>query len=116
MLPIFALGAWFSCLCTVNESILLGIAKPSYAALGNSAKLVWLLLGVPLAFVNYGAFGVVMVVAISDFWRYIPVLIGQVKERISFGTQDFFVTFAGIAMLVVWELIRFLMGLGLTPV
>ena len=116
MLPILVIGAWFSSLCTVNESILLGIAKPFYAALANSVKMVWLLFCVPFAFRSHGALGVVVVVAISDFWRYIPVLIGQMREGISFGTQDFFVTLAGIAMVVIWELLRVGIGFGATPV
>ncbi|MBK8860264.1 MAG: oligosaccharide flippase family protein [Sphingomonadales bacterium] len=42
MLPVLALGVWFSILCTLSESVLLGVGRPSYGALANLVKLVWL--------------------------------------------------------------------------
>jgi O-antigen/teichoic acid export membrane protein len=114
MLPILMAGAWFSSLCSVNESILLGLSKPSYGAVANCLKFMWLLIGVPVGFAKYGVAGAVIAVAVSDFVRYFPVYIGQLRERISFGVQDLLVTIAAIAMMAVWEFIRIGMGFGVT--
>jgi O-antigen/teichoic acid export membrane protein len=114
MLPILIAGAWFSTLCTVNESILLGLGKPVYGAMGNCVKFIWLLIGVPIAFARYDAIGVVVIVAISDLWRYFPVLFGQVREKLSFGTQDLLVTLSAVGMVMMWEFLRVAMGLKFT--
>jgi O-antigen/teichoic acid export membrane protein len=116
MLPILISGAWFSSLCSVNESILLGLGRPSYGAIANFVKFIWLLIAVPFGFAKYGPLGAVVAVAISDFWRYVPVLFGQILERVSFGTQDVLVTLSAIGMILLWELFRLAIGLGVTPV
>jgi O-antigen/teichoic acid export membrane protein len=116
MLPILVMGAWFSILCTVNESILLGLGKPSYTAIANCVKFCWLLVGIPFAYQKFGTVGVVTVVAISDLWRYFPVLLGQVRERFSFAAQDLIITSCAIVLMGFWELVRWQFGFGITPI
>ena len=113
MLPIFIVGAWFSILSNVNESILLGLGKPSYGAIASCVKFGWILIGVPFGYQQYGALGVVVVVAISDNFRYIPILVGQVRERLSFASQDLFITAAAIGMVLIWALLRWTIGFGI---
>ena len=48
LLPVLVLGSWFSILANVNESALLGLGKPSYGALSNVAKLLFLFVGLPM--------------------------------------------------------------------
>ena len=59
---------------------------------------------------------VVVAVAISDIWRYLPVLVGQVRERFSFAAQDLFITVAAFAFVALWEWLRWTIGLGVSPV
>ena len=40
MLPLMLLGVWVAVLCTVNDSVMLGMAKPAYPAIANGAKLL----------------------------------------------------------------------------
>jgi len=110
MLPILILGAWFSTMCSLNESMLLGLGKPLYSAAGNFVKLVWLLVGLPFAYLRFGVAGALVVVAVSDFWRYIPVLIGQIRERFSFGMQDLFATLSMFGFVGLWEWLRISIG------
>jgi O-antigen/teichoic acid export membrane protein len=87
-LPITTLGVWFSILCNMNEAFLLGFGKPQYAALGNAAKLGWLVVALPFAYTSFGFYGVVLAIAASNFFRCIPLGFGQIRTRFSFLTQD----------------------------
>ena len=112
MLPILLIGTWFSILSSLNESILLGLGKPTYGAVSNSLKFLYLLIALPLGYMTYGMLGAVLVTAASDLCRYVPVLVGQLRERFSFAAQDFLLT-SGLLMLVMFlESLRWKFGLG----
>ena len=112
MLPILIIGSWFSILANLNESTLLGLGKPSYSAISNSLKFAFLLVGLPLSVKLNGVVGCVLVFSLSDLSRYIPILIGQRRERFSFGMQDLLITFAMFAMIGFWEGLRWILGFG----
>jgi O-antigen/teichoic acid export membrane protein len=112
MLPLLILGSWFSVLAYVNESILLGLGKPSYSAVANGAKLAFLVIGMPLMVLVFGLLGGVMVVALADLCRYVPILIGQRRERFSFGMQDLLLTSAVFATIGLLEWLRWVSGFG----
>ena len=112
MLPILIMGSWFSILSNLNEATLLGLGKPFYSALSNSAKFALLLFGLPLGVKAYGLFGGIMVIALVNPFRYFALLVGQRRERLSFGVQDLFVTFAMLSLIIFWEWLRWISGLG----
>jgi O-antigen/teichoic acid export membrane protein len=112
ILPVLILGSWFTVLATINEATLLGIGKPSYAAIANSLKLVFLLIGLALGTSAYGLLGGVVVVASADLCRYFPTLFGQMHERFSFGRQDLLMTLAVLLMVVLMEYARWVLGFG----
>lgn len=112
MLPVLVVGAWFSMLCSINESTLMGLRKPSYAAYGNGSKFGWLLIGLPLGVTAHGMVGVIVVVAVSDLFRYIPILVGQIRERFSFALQDLSITLVMFGLIGVWEGARWILGFG----
>jgi O-antigen/teichoic acid export membrane protein len=112
MAPILITGSWISILCSLNESTLLGLGKPSYGAIGNSMKFGWLLFGLPLSFLHYGPTGAIIVIALSDAFRYTPVFIGQIREGFAFGQQDLFVTLLMLGLFGGFEWLRWLIGLG----
>jgi O-antigen/teichoic acid export membrane protein len=112
ILPVLILGSWFTVLATMNESALLGIGKPSYAAIANSLKLLFLFIGLFLATSSYGLLGGVVVVASADLCRYFPTLLGQIREQFSFGRQDLLMTLAVLLMIVLMEYIRWTLGFG----
>jgi O-antigen/teichoic acid export membrane protein len=112
ILPVLILGSWFTVLATLNESALLGIGKPSYAAAANGLKLVFLIVGLTLGTSMYGLLGGVVVVAMADLCRYVPTLVGQVRERFSFGMQDLLVTCAVLLMICLLEYARYSLGFG----
>jgi O-antigen/teichoic acid export membrane protein len=112
ILPVLILGSWFTVLATINESAMLGIGKPSYAAIANGLKLLFLLIGLSLGTSSYGLLGGVIVVASADLFRYFPTLFGQVRERFSFGRQDLLMTFVVLLMVGLMEYVRSALGFG----
>lgn len=114
MLPILLVGSWFSILCSINESMLLGVGKPLYSALANGVKFGCLLIGLPIILMKYGLIGGIIVVAAAECFRYVSVLVGQIRERLSFGVQDCLITLMVFAVTILGELIRRELGLG-TP-
>lgn len=112
MLPVLAVGVWFSILCTLGESVLLGIGRPSYGAIANLFKLVWLLVGLPLAVASYGVAGAVCVMAASDFVKYLPLMRSQRAEHISFLRQDILITLVMFAMIVAWRSLFWSVGMS----
>lgn len=112
MLPVLAIGVWFSILCTLSESVLLGIGRPSYGAIANLIKFAWLLVGLPLAVVYYGIAGAVCVMASSDFIRYLPLLHSQKAEHISFFRQDVVITIAMCGMVIAWRTLFWSLGIS----
>jgi len=112
MLPVLAFGVWFSILCTISESILLGVGRPSYGAIANLIKLLWLLVGLPVGVVYFGVAGAVGVMASADMVRYVPLLRAQKLEHISFFRQDLVITVALCTMVVVWRTLLWSVGLS----
>jgi O-antigen/teichoic acid export membrane protein len=112
MLPVLIIGSWFSVLTYINEATLLGLGRPAYVAGANSAKFIFLLVGLPLGISIFGLFGGVLVVVMSELFRYLPVLVGQRREQFSFGMQDFFLTVAVFLLMTVWEVVRWRAGYG----
>lgn len=112
MLPVLAFGVWFSILCTISESILLGVGRPSYGAIANLIKLVWLLVGLPVGVVYFGVAGAVGVMASADLIRYVPLLHAQRREHISFFRQDLAITLALCVMVVGWRTLLWAFGLS----
>lgn len=112
MLPVLLLGAWFSMISSFNDATLLGLGKPLYSAVGNALKLAWLLFGFPIGFARFGTLGAIAVIAISDLWRYLPILVGQSRERFSFPAQDLVTTLVMFALVGLCEWLRWTLGFG----
>jgi O-antigen/teichoic acid export membrane protein len=112
MLPLLVIGSWFSLLANVNESKLLGLGKPSYSAIANSSKFIFLLIGLPLGVMVFGLLGGIVVVTLSDLFRYFPILWGERREHFSFGAQDLVITLAVFLLIGLGEWLRWLSGFG----
>ena len=112
MLPVLALGAWFSMLATTNESTLLGLGASSYTAIANTVRLLLMVVGIPLSLKFKGLYGAIVTLVLVEVCRYAPVYIGQRRQRFSFWAQDVAITLAMFAMIGLWELLRWACGLG----
>ena len=114
MLSVMLIGKWFSTLSYINEATLIGFSKPSYGAYSFAIKFVALLVGLPLAFASYGILGAIIFVAVSETLRYIPLLIGQTRERFAFFGQDIAMTFLMLMLAGLWEWVRSVFGFGVS--
>jgi O-antigen/teichoic acid export membrane protein len=112
MLPVLIIGAWFAIMSNLNESTLMGLGRPNYGAFANSAKFGFLLIALPLSVAHLGVVGGVFVIAASDLCRFVPILIGQIRERFSFGGQDLLVTLVVFSLIALWEWLRWAAGFG----
>ena len=112
ILSILLVGRWFAMLCNINEAVLIGFRKPFYNAAGLAVKLGLLLVGLPLTFIKFGIVGAIIFVAVSEVLRYVPLLIGQARERFSFAMQDFLTTGLMLGLIVLLEWLRFALGFG----
>ena len=70
MLPMLIMGSWFSLLANVNEATLLGLGRPAYSAIANSAKFIFLLVALPVGFTAFGILGAIVVIVLCDLFRY----------------------------------------------
>lgn len=91
---------------------LLGLGKPNYSAFSNGSKLMFLVIGLPLGVKFDGLVGGVLVIALSDVARYIPVLVGQRRERFSFAGQDLLTSVGLFSLIASLEWLRWVFGLG----
>ena len=92
ILPVLLLGVWLAILCVVNDSILLGTGKPAYTTAANAAKLVTLLLGIPIAFHYWGLIGAVLVLNVGEAVRYVVLWAFGRRQHLGFGRDDLALT------------------------
>ena len=111
MLPLMLLGVWVAILCTVNDSVMLGTAKPAYPAIANAAKLATFIVGVPIAFHYYGLLAALIVLNAGEVVRYVVLWAFSRRQHLAFGRDDLAMTILFlIAILAARELFH-LIGL-----
>ena len=105
MLPLMLLGVWVAVLCTVNDSVMQGTAKPAYPAIANAAKLATYIIGVPIAFQYYGLLAALIVLNAGEVVRYIVLWVFSRRQHLAFGRDDLALTILFfIAILAIREL------------
>src|SRR5437763_1977264 len=112
ILPVLCVGVWFGILTSINDSILMGLARPAYPALSNAAKLITYLIGVPLAFYFYGFVAAVAVISAGEVVKYAALWLLSHKEHLRFGRDDFALTIAFVVTAVVVGEITRILGVG----
>ena len=112
MLSVMLIGRWISMVSYINEGTLIGFGRPLYGAYAWGLKFAVLLIGLPLAFIEYGIVGAIIFVVVSEIFRYVPLLIGQTRERFSFVGQDLATTLLMLALVLFWGWLRSALGLG----
>jgi O-antigen/teichoic acid export membrane protein len=112
MVSVLNIGVWFAIISNINGSVLLGFGKPSYGAAGSIVKFICIWIGLPFGLSKYGVLGAVIVVSFSDFCRYFPIFVGQLRERFSFGTQDLVATALMLTSMAIFQYVRWSLNLG----
>ncbi|WP_353258683.1 oligosaccharide flippase family protein [Prochlorothrix hollandica] len=112
MLPILCLGIWFSVLFQTCESSLKGLGKPIYAAQANFVKLGTLFFGLPWSFQQYGILGCILTIAASEFFSYLAVQYGLIREQFVFLKQDVIMTLYTVGIIAIFGALRWSLGFG----
>ncbi|NUT01579.1 MAG: oligosaccharide flippase family protein [Sphingomonas sp.] len=92
ILPLLLLGVWVAILCKVNDSVLLGMARPAYTAIANGAKLLTFVVGIPFAFLYYGLMGAIVVLNAGEVVRYVVLWLFSRRKHLAFGRDDLALT------------------------
>lgn len=114
MLPLLLFGVWLTILCMMNEYTLLGVGRPLYGVAGNTLKLAYFFLVLPLSFQHFGILGAISAIAVSEVGRYLVIAVGQRWEGLSFLRQDVTATLVLIGLVALLSWCRFAAGFG-TP-
>lgn len=112
MLPIMLAGVWFAILSSISDSLMLGIGRPAYVATANAAKLVWIVVALPLALAGYGLFGALLAFTLGDAVRYIALAALKRGQGLSFIRQDLAYTALFFGLVVAMRVTVANFGLG----
>ncbi|GBF81430.1 oligosaccharide flippase family protein [Aphanothece sacrum] len=112
MLPLLSLGLWPLMLSITVDKSLYALGKPFYPALGNCFKFLYMLLFLPMAFLNFGFLGAIWVIVLNDFPYYITINFKLWKEKLSCLSQDLQATLLLVALIIIEITIRNLLGFG----
>ena len=107
ILPVLLLGVWLAILCVVSDSILLGTGKPAYTTGANAAKLITLVIGIPIAFHYWGLLGAVVVLNAGEAVRYVVLWAFGRRQHLGFGRDDLALT---ILFLITTSFVRELLS------
>jgi O-antigen/teichoic acid export membrane protein len=111
MVPILMLGLWPRMLeQTINES-LTAIGRLQYNPIGSVGRLIFVAVGVPLAFHHGGIGGAVVVIALADVPNYLADMCGLWKNGLLCMRQDLLASCLLVAVLGIGLWIRHLAGL-----
>jgi O-antigen/teichoic acid export membrane protein len=88
ILPLLLIATWFYILTTINDSILLGTSKPAFPAFANGAKLATLVVGVPIAFIQFGFMAAIIVLIAGEVMRYVVLWAFSRRKHLAFGRDD----------------------------
>jgi len=113
ILPLLAFGMWPLLLISTIEGSLLATGKPKYAAAGNLAKFLYMIMILPLSFRLGGQAGVVLAIALSDLPSYAIISIGLSREKLSLLKQDMLLTLILLVSTAFLVALRMLTGIGL---
>jgi O-antigen/teichoic acid export membrane protein len=88
ILQVLSVGTWFLSLEMSNGSALLAEGKPKWVAAGSAAKLVAMVVLIPLGMATHGFLGAVAGFAASELFRYVVSLVGASRSRLRGYRQD----------------------------
>ena len=110
-LTVLLIGSWFSILATLADPIMMGIGQPSSVAFSNAAKLVVIVIALPLVLGRYGINAALVVFVIADMVRYFVLLFKLRSAGIGFMRQDILVTFLFFILIFAFRELTMLFGL-----
>ena len=88
IIQLLAAGMWFLVMETANGTALLALGQPKWLAAGNAAKLLGMVVLIPIGFLRFGFPGAVAGFAGSEILRYVVSVVGARRHRVACLGQD----------------------------
>jgi O-antigen/teichoic acid export membrane protein len=92
IVQLLAAGIWFLVLENANGTALLALGQPKWVAAGNAAKLIGMVVLIPIGFIHFGFPGAVLAFAGSEILRYATSVVGARRFRVACFGQDMALT------------------------
>ncbi|MGL5942411.1 MAG: oligosaccharide flippase family protein [Waterburya sp.] len=113
MLPILGLGIWPIVLSETLGRCLAGLGKPQYAAWGSFYRFLFIVIGLPWGFSQWGILGALLVIALNDIPTYLTVSYGLWREKLLCLRQDLQATVVFLGLVILILLVRSFLGIDL---
>lgn len=113
MMPLLALGSWFSALFFIANPCLLALGKPFYSAQSRGLRFVVIAVGTLVGFRVAGIVGAVLVIAFGDLPAYLSIQYSLHREGLGCFTQDLLSTMLLLGVIGLVFLGRLFFGFGL---
>lgn len=108
IVQLLACGAWFFALEATNGAALLACDRAKWVAFSNGAKLVGMIVLIPIGFALWGFPGAVACYAFSDVFKWLVSCIGISQLKLAAWTRDIVYTLwtAGASLAGLWASTR----------
>lgn len=113
MMPVLALGTWFSALFFIADPCILGLGKSFYTAQSRALRLLVVTFGLLIGFKLAGILGALLVIACGDLPAYFTIQYALHKEGIGCFWEDLLSTSVLVLIIGLVFLLRIRLGLGL---
>lgn len=110
-LPVLLVGTWFSILGTMADAMMMGVGKPSGVAFSNGAKLIILVITLPIVLAQYGINAALAVFIFAEAARYAVLVWRKRRVGIGFIRQDILATVVFFVMILAFRELTMIVGL-----
>ena len=110
-LTILLLGTWFAALGAVADALMMGVGKPASVGSSNLAKIVFLVLTLPLLLPRYGIIAAIFAFAAAEAVRYAVLMWRTRVTGIAFSRQDIAATVVFVVAALTFREVTGLIGL-----
>jgi len=111
MMTVLLFGTWFGILAAMADAIMMGVSKPAGIALANGLKLLMIVIGLPLAFREFGFAGCLTVLVLAECFRYVVLVFIKRRIGLGFSRQDIVMTLCFFGLILVFREITMVIGL-----
>ena len=111
MTTILLFGTWFGILSAMADAIMMGIGRPSGVTFANSAKLLAIVTGLPIAFSGFGFVGCLIILVMAELLRYATLMFGIRRMGLGFSRQDIVLTTCFVLLVFLFRELTFVVGI-----
>jgi O-antigen/teichoic acid export membrane protein len=101
ILQLMAIGCWFSMISRNHLMAALALGNTKLVAAGNTGKLLAMIITGPVGFYINGIHGLVLGIAIAELVRYIVLLVGVYRLKLTNGLDDLIFTILNVVICLI---------------